>query len=707
MFTALTLDFETRSSVDLKRASYRKYLRNPFADVLCVGLQFVEETDAEVVVPPEGRAVFRKGDPTPARIQYAIDHQIPIYAHNAPFDRRVYRDLCVEKYGWTPVPDHLWRCSMSVCSYYALPRALKDVATVLDLPIQKDMEGHKVMMKLAKPRGWSKKARLKAEAHGFILPTRWNEDPELLEINAEYCRRDVACQTALLRALGPLPAARLRDWQKDQQINERGCYVDVASLKSVEMTLAREKESANRDIQYVTTGPNGIPAVKTVNQREKILEFLKAEGVRMTGLRKADVEAALKNKNLGYSARRVLEIRQSAGKSSLAKVQSLIDNVDEDWRGRDSLVWHKATTGRYAGARFQPHNFPREAMKDKDAEIFHFLLRYHEDIAGCYAYNNPKAGRSQFFSLLSAALRSFITAPPGKALFISDFSAIESRILAWLSGCKLMLTAYYKQECVYSQMASKIYQRAIKDKDKGPERQMGKVAILGLGYGMGEDKFITTVDENPTVDEDLSEKIHWEQFNPWRRQLEKVTTTKGKRIVSLFRTMYPEIPKFWRDLEAGMVKAVETQSQVRVGKVVCGCRGRWAWITLPSGRPIWYRDMKVEEFPGRYNKDKVEKKLTHWTKDKNGKWCNRTTWGGTLVENVTQACAADFLQEAIHRIDDHGDFQTVLTVHDEVVSEGPETASKDEFHQMMKVVPEWGKGCPIDAETHVKKRYGK
>lgn len=705
MFTALTLDTETRSPVDIKKSSYRRYLGHPLSDVLCIALQFIEEPEAEVVVPPDGRAVFVAGDPTPARILYAIEHEIPIYAHNAPFDRRVYREICVEKYGWKPIPDHLWRCTMAICSYYALPRALKNVATVLDLPVQKDMDGHKVMLKLAKPWTWSKKKRLKCEAHGFTLPVRWHEEPELLLTNAEYCRKDVECQTALLRALGPLPEPRLRDWQRDQQINERGCYVDVESLKAVESVLAREKDTANKEIQYVTTGPSGVPFVTTVNQRNKILEFLKAEGVRMLGLRKADVEAALQNPNLGYAAKRVLEIRQSAGKSSLAKVESLINNVDDDWRGRDSLVWHKATTGRYAGARFQPHNFPRDAMKDEDAEIFHWLLRFHDDVPGCYAYNNPEGGRSQFFSLLSSALRSFIMAPPGRSLFISDFSAIESRILAWLSGCNLMLSAYYKQECVYSQMASKIYQRAIKG--KGPERQMGKVAILGLGYGMGEDKFISTVDANPLVNEDLSEKVHWEQFNVWRRQYEKVTTTKGKRIVSLFRTTYPEIPKFWRDLEAGMIKAVETQSQVRVGKVVCGCRGRWAWITLPSGRPIWYRDMKVEEFPGRYNKEKIDKKLNHWTKDKSGRWVERPTWGGTLVENVTQACAADFLQEAIHRIDDHGDFQTVLTVHDEVVSEGPETASEKEFHAMMKTVPEWGKGCPIDAETHVKKRYGK
>lgn len=342
-------------------------------------------------------------------------------------------------------------------------------------------------------------------------------------------------------------------------------------------------------------------------------------------------------------------------------------------------------------------------MKDEDADEFHHILRTHPDPPQYYA-EKTLGSREDFFAVMSSALRSFVMAPAGRSLLVSDFASIESRVLAWLSGCKPMLQAYHKKECVYSQFASRIYNRPIEG--KGPERQLGKVAVLGLGYGMGEKKFIETAATDPrTPDISVTEMVR--QLNPRRRVWETVEQTKGKIIVDLYRRTYPEIPALWRDSEEAMKMAISTGQPQTCGFLTFGCTYPWAWIRLPSGRFLWYYEPQVDRVPSKFREGRTEQKISHMTVDaKTKKWVRRSIWGGLCAENVTQAVAADLLQAAIHRIDETGRYETVLTVHDEVVAEG-EPGSRDEYHRLMTVVPDWATGCPIEAESHEKRRYGK
>lgn len=707
MFTALTIDYETRSKVNLKQASYRRYASHESTGVLCVATQFVEQPEAEVFIPKYANAVFQPGvDECPAPIVYAIQNNIPIYAHNAFFDARIHHNHCHRVLGWPDIPRHLWRCSMSLCSYYALPRSLAAAGEALELPVQKSMDGHNVMMQLAKPRTVTKRTLEKLSTIGVAeedLESDWYEDVQRLYANAEYCRQDVETQTALLRKLGPLPEPRLLSWQRDWEINERGVRLDVISLLTTQAIVKREAESKNKRIREVTTGITGVPMVLSVNQRDQILRYLEMQGINLVSLTKADVETALDRPDLGTTAREVLELRRQASKSSINKIKAMLNHIDTDGRARDSMVWHKATTGRWAGRAWQPHNFPRNAMKEKDAEEFHRALRQENDPVGFYA-EKTLGSRDDFFAILSSALRSYIIAPEGGSLLVSDFSAIESRILAWVSGCKKLLQAYHEKRCVYSMFASKVFRRDITE--KGPERQLGKIAVLGLGYGMGEDTFISTADKDPTVP-DTSE-LEWTDQWEWKtRSMQRVLVTKAKMIVNLYRNEYPEVPKLWKDYEASMVTAIETQSSVRCGWVTFGANEDWAWIVLPSGRPLWYYSPAVEVRENRWGKR--QKTITHMRQmsQNGGKWVRRPTWGGTLTENVVQAIAADLLDAAIYRIDLTRRYQTILTVHDEVVAEKLPKGTKEEFHELMKVVPDWAPGCPVDAETGEHQRYGK
>lgn len=701
MYTALTLDLETRSTVNLKTCSYRRYADHDTTGILCIGLQFLEEPEASVECPPG--VIFRPGDKCPKKVLYAIENRIPVYAHNCPFDKRIWRAQA-RKLGWPDIPDELWRDSMAVCSYYHLPRKLEKVALALELDVQKDMEGHRVMLTLSKPKKPTKRQVQKFAAQGIPedqIPLMWVEDPAKLQINAEYCRKDVQVQTCLLKTLGHLPPERLRDWQMDQVINERGAPGDMTSLLTTLVIIQQEMERVQKEIQDVTTGISGQAAVSSVSARDQILRYLQQHGIDMATLRKDDVASALARDDLGETVRRVLELRASAGKASIKKVQSMYDNIDVDGRLRDSLVWHKASTGRWAGARWQPHNFPRDCMKEEDAEEFHAMLAREMDPPGYFA-ETTWGTRDEFFDQISKAMRSYIKASPGKRLLVSDFSAIESRVLAWLAGANTMLDAYFRKECVYSQFASRVYAREIKD--KGPERQLGKVAVLGLGYGMGEVKFIETAAATKGVP-DISVKKAVTIWNRHIRREEEKELTYGKIIVDLYRKTYPEIPRFWNDSEAAFIYAVQNQTSVPLRRVVFGCRGKWGYITLPSGRSIWYYDPKVSAAKNPWT-GKMEPKLSHMTVDDRANFTRRSTWGGTLVENITQAVAADLLIAAIHRVEAVGRYPVILSVHDEVVSESGE-GTLDEFHELMKIAPDWASDCPIDCESHEMKRYGK
>jgi len=701
MFTALTLDLETRSAVDLKCSSYRRYASHETTGILCIGLQFLEEPSGSVFRPPG--VVFKPGDPCPAPVLYALQHGLPVYAHNCPFDKRVWRAQS-RILGWPDIPDHLWRDSMAVCSYYALPRRLEHVALALGLSVQKDMTGHHVMKQMAKPKKPTK-TQIKAFAAKGIaerdIPLLWNEDPAKLTINAEYCRKDVEVQTELIRTLGHLPPERLKDWQKDQEINERGAPGDILALLATQAIIQTEMQAVNAEMQQITTGITGEAVVSSVQARNKIMTYLNMQGLDMEGLTKDHVANALNRDDLGATAKRVLELRAAAGKSSILKIKAMVDNIDPDGRMRDALVWHKASTGRWAGARWQPQNFPRECMKANEAEEFHRVIREVDDAAG---YITPDTGREEFFTTLSRAMRSYIRPEPGKRLLVSDFASIESRVLAWLAGCETMLEAYRRKECVYSQFASRVYGREIKT--KGAERQLGKVAVLGLGYGMGEEKFIETCAKTHGVPDMSRTKLvrAWD----WRAREEKeVLRTEGKIVVDLYRKTYPEIPKLWATYEQAFIYACENKTQIYVNNVVFGSNGKWAWITLPSGRSIWYAEPQIIMAKNRWN-GKQEPKITFMAIGTNNRWSRQSTYGGSITENCTQATAADFLMAAVHRIDSHGDYPVVLSVHDEVVVETDiGRGSLEEFDRLMHVVPDWAFGCPIEAESQEMMRYGK
>jgi DNA polymerase len=689
----LTLDFETRSEVSLKTYSTTHYATHPSTGILCIGLKY-DDGAARTFRPSKGQPVL-DGVVRPIELMHAIEQRLPIVVHNLSFEKRIYRHICVERWGWPEIPDTQWVDTVAICRYYALPAKLVDAAKALGLEAQKDMAGNRVMLQCSKPRRPRKAEIAKWVKDGkdpSQMPALWYEDEDRLARVYAYCEQDLIVQEQVFRKLGALPSDRIAEWRFDEMVNDRGVPVDWAGLFTashvVEQSLA-EFNQRLREITKTPAYPEGM--VTAVTQRKKILDWCELAGWSMTSTDKEAVEGALSATGLPGPIREVLTIVREAGKSSLGKLDTMLSLTDPDCRIRDSLAWHGAATGRKAGRGMQPQNFPRDCMDHQEAEQFHALLREpnpYEAVSFSYQSTLMVGEPVSIPDVVSSALRSFIVAEPGYELFISDFSNIETRVLAWVAGCRLLNEAFSTGACPYRQFASRVYNVRPDTIAKGSqERQLGKVAVLGLGYGMGHAKFTDTAGAPP-----------------YNIALEM---ERSKEIVKLYRSTYPEVPAFWRACETAFMDAIQGKTQVQVGRVAFGCNGEWGWIIIPSGRPIWMREPKVGRVPDRWREGKTRLEITYMGIDSRTKqWTKRSTYGGSLTESICQGVAACLLQAALHRVESNG-YPVVLSVHDEVVSHAACELPLERFHDLMKARPAWALDLPIECESQKSRRYGK
>lgn len=692
----LVLDFETRSAVSLKDSSYRHYASHPTTDILCIGLKW-DDRPATVHVPVPGiSGAVLNGKIGCTEIQEAIKAGCPIVAHNAFFERRIYYHICHLRFGWPAIPDAQWMDTMAICAYYTIPMKLAKAAKALNLSNLKDesagqeddddeespKKGGHIVTQVCKPRNPSKKAV--ADWKGAApMPLVWWEDSVRLEKLYEYCKQDVRTQAELFEKLGPLPKDRWLDWQLDHRINERGVRCDWGALFAANIVVKNSLATYNDRVRTLTASlayPHGM--VQTVNERQNILDWCELKGFQIHSLRKEHVEFVLKHSEMPDPVRELLSLRQAAGKTSLGKLIKMLNLADTDSRLRDSLAWHGAATGRWAGRAWQPHNLPRECMSDEEAKAFHDALKSDE----IYAYLQSRKDRDGMSTpdVVSSALRSFLIAEPGKRLLVSDFSSIEARVLAWFAGCNTMLDAFKAEKCVYTQFASRATGKAEADiTKKSRDRQLGKAAVLGLGYGMGGGKFRDTAEDQYRV---------------------VLTPEEADIIKVLYRKTYPEVPKLWSALESAFSQAILNRTTVTCGKLLVGCNGEWGFIVLPSKRAIWYREPMVKKVPNPWRDGATMNEISSMGQNMTKQWVRQSTWGGTLVENICQATAADLLTESIRRTENAG-YACVLSVHDEVIAESEKDEA--EFHRLMKMTPAWGMDLPLDCETHSCERYGK
>jgi DNA polymerase len=633
----VSIDFETRSAVDLRKTGVYKYAADPSTDIWCMAYKAPWSDDV---------LVWQPGDEVDAYLEDWIRAGGLLSAWNANFERTIWNNIMVGCYQWPDTRIKQWRCTMAQASAMGLPRSLGQAAAVLGVEEQKDKTGAALMLRMARPR--------KVNADGSY--TWWNTKDKVDALVA-YCRQDVRTELSVAEVLNEMPDSERRLYQLDQRINDRGVALDVDLVHRVKALAENARVEIDAEIQRLTKGK-----VNAATNAMELTAWLNAHGIRAKSVDKQTVGRLLSFDRMHPVIREVLKLRQNGAKSSTAKYDAMLHAVNEDGRMRGLLVYHGAATGRWSGKLVQPQNFPRPQKKQDELDEIIAKLKAGEDVS------EHGAGTV----LASDLLRSMLVAEDGHRLMFADYSAIEARVLAWVAGQDDLVETFRKGGDVYKEMASAIYNVDVENVTDG-QRQVGKMAILGCGYGMGGKRF---------AEQCASMGI-------------KVDEDEAKRIVSVYREKNNRIAQYWRDVEQDFVDMVKEAG--RVGTV---------GLPLPSGRSLTYHNPRIiqRETPWGAMRDTAQvDTLNSVTRQ----WVSQIIWGGLLTENVVQATARDLMATAMMSLEVKG-YNVILSVHDEIISEVPDNfGSLDEMIDIMTRVPAWAQGCPINAEGKEGKRYRK
>lgn len=659
------LDFETRSELNIWEVGAWAYSCHPSTEILCAA--YAVDDGPILVIPKEQIRVLGQALPRPGAI---------FGAYNAFFEQAIWANIGVKRYGWPRIPIKQWRCVMAKSLARALPRSLEGVGSALNLEQQKDKTGYQTMLKLCTPN-----KKLSQEAGRTI----WNDDPRDLEILYNYCIQDVETERAVDNVLPDLTAQEQIYWFHDQLINSRGVYVDVKAIERSLEVIDLYSRNLTALVADVSQG-----ALDKVSRRGAVLQWCADQGVNLDGYTKQDVKKALE-KELPERVRRILETRVQLGKTSTSKYIAMKNSVGEDNRVRDLLIYHGASTGRWAGKLIQLHNLPKPKkgfvmdMACKD------LLRYDLDTF--------EAFYPDVMGTLSSCIRGMIIAPPGHTLAVADYNAIEARVLFWLSDEEYGINQFKNGEPIYENMANLIYDR--KDITKGmQERELGKKCVLGCGYGLGYIRFVDSCAEEGLI----------------------ISDALGQKAIDTYRKTYRSVTQFWYDAERSAINTVRTGGHTVCGKISWHMDGDTLLCRLPSGRDLAYNNAEIRTEIKKWKKKDANGKiyyeegdakdtLTHMSLRKvegatTTKWDRVSTYGGKLVENITQAVARDILASAIFRAEKAG-FSIALHVHDEAVAEVKDRNLLGAFEKLLEVVPTWAQGCPVKVEGFCTERYRK
>ncbi len=710
----LSIDIETYSSVDLSKSGVYKYTEAADFAILLFAYAFDDEPVTVVDLTK---------DKLPEEVLGAfLTPDIVKCAHNASFERTCINKFFDFKGEYAGHPSH-WKCTMVQAATVGLPMALGQVASVLKIDAQKDTEGKKLINKFCKP----------------CKPTKANPDrtrllpehaPEDWAKFIEYCRQDVVVEREVRKKIinYPLPDFEQELWVLDQLINDRGVAVNIPFIQNA-LRIDDEYRARLEAEAIKLTGlsnPNSAAQLKT---------WLAAElDEDIDTLRKDDVKALLAGTGEQDTvAKRVLEIRQEMSKTSIKKYTSMMKCVCSDGRIRGLFQFCGAgRTWRWAGRLVQVQNLTknqdldvmdidiaRNIVLDGDGELLELLY----DAGG-----NPN-GKDRYFStvtdILSQLIRTAFVATEGKRLIVCDAAAIEARIIAWLANEKWRLDVFSTHGKIYEASAAQMFGIDIATIKKGlPNyalRQKGKIAELALGYGGGVGAL--------------------ETMGALKMGLEK---KELKPLITAWRKANTAITQFWKDTEFAAIEAARVGGTHTTahGLVKFYMRGVLLCAELPSGRCLRYMRPKitpvtfvfvlfkattgqyergekymlkleiakrfVEASVAAYDGDPFDKwSLSYESLGENRQWQREYTYGGKLVENITQAVARDCLAVAMTRVNEAG-YDIILHVHDEIVMEVPDDfGSLEHVVQIMSAPIPWARGLPLAADGFESAYYKK
>lgn len=684
----LHLDFETRSELDLRVVGAWKYAMHESTEIMCATLH----------TPGQKPRLFRREQ---ARDLANLDLGDDIvYAHNAAFEFAIWHCIVHKRFGGQRrVDPKLWSCTMARAAMVGLPLDLDMLGRVLKIKTPKDLEGRRVMLQLCKPKGY--------DALGEVI---WDETPEKYERLYVYNGIDVQAEEEIDLLLPEQSPEEKKIWDLDLIANARGVAVDLDVCRKASALAGELTKDLNARLRELTSGK-----IDKATQTLALKVWIKSQGVDVPTktdkkgkvsetIDKSAILGLLANAKVPQNVKDVVTIRQQVGKSSTAKYFKALETAGPDSRVRGVLQYHAAHTGRWGGRLIQPQNYPKgfetpeeqarclDMLNDPDL----FLLNYG----------------TGSMSALADGLRGTIVAGPKKILVAADYNAIEARINFWLAGEESALATYRRGGSPYFEMGEEIFGKPITKKDKY-EYAVAKETVLGAGFQMWVDRFIAQcAGKNPPV---------------------IISPELAEKAIRGFRSKYSCVPRNWKATQAAAISAVKnpgTNYATCDGKVLWGMSvdRRFLKCRLPSGRFLWYWNPLVQNVWRTYCKDeecphfiednaekcparKQEEQLCYWGEDpKTHQWVMLATYGGALVENVTQAVARDIMAHGMLNSEANG-FPLLFTCHDENISEIYEISVRDstlgDFIELLCDVPEWAKTCPIAAEGWIGHRYRK
>ena len=638
MESLLSMDIECFSDVDLIKCGVYAYADSPAFEILLFAYSF-DGGETQIID-------LAQGEKLPAEVEDAIfDVSVTKTAYNANFER-----TCLSKYFGRYIPPESWHCSAVQAAMLALPRSLEDVGRVLGLDEQKMKEGKELIRYFCVPCKPTK-------ANGGRTRNLPCHAPEKWELFKTYCKRDVDVEKSIRRKLHnfPIPESEMELYRLDQRINDRGVLVD--------MELVRNAVSCERlHKEVVTKRAYELTGLENPNSVAQLKGWLGDMGMEAESLSKKAVAEMIAETD--GEVEELLRLRLMLAKTSVKKYEAIERSACSDGRVHGMLMFYGANrSGRWSGKNVQLHNLPKNYLPD--LELARDLVKQgrFEDIELLYD-STP--------NVLSELIRTAFIPKPGCRFVVADFSAIEARVLAWLSGEQWRLDVFTSHGKIYEASASSMFHVPMEEITKGsPLRQKGKLAELGLGFGGASGALVSM----GALDMGLTE----EELPP---------------LVAAWRKANPHITQFWWDVDAAAIKAVTEKQKTKVGKIIFEYMSGILFITLPSGRKLSY--VKPRMAVNRFGRDG----LTYEGISENKKWSRIETYGPKLVENIVQGTARDLLAEAMLRVEKKG-YPIVMHCHDEIIAEVPEgIGSVDEMCEIMAVQPEWAEGLPLRADGY-------
>ena len=637
----LSIDIETYSSVDLEESGVYAYCGAPDFRILLFAYAF---DDGEVHI------IDLEKEKMPDNLLKALtDDELIKTAFNAEFEI-----TCIQTYFGIELDISQWRCTMVQAAELGLPQSLAQAAQVLGLEVQKDKRGKKCIDFFSKPC----KAMKDMPLIGYARHTP-GDDPELWEVFKGYCKQDVEVERAIKRKLSKFPIADSEQqlWVLDKQIAARGCRIDRELAENATAFGKRYTEKHTKELARLTLldNPNSPTQLKAWLEEQT--------GMHLDSIDKKAVKALYEHTK-NPLVRRVLQLRSEVAKTSVKKYEAMLDCLCPDGRARGFLRFYGASrTGRWAGRLVQVQNLPqnhlpdlaaaRQLVKDGDYELFEML------------YGNVQ-------QVLSELIRTAFIPSEGHRFIVSDFSAIEARVVAYLAGEKWRLKVFEEGGDIYCASASRMFGvPVVKHGVNGHLRQKGKIAELALGYGGS----VGALRRMGALEMGLAE----EELQP---------------LVDSWRESNPAITSFWYKVQKAALDAVKG-SPSEVSGFTFFKRSGILFVRLPSGRAIAYVQPQIVN--NRFGKPS----LSYMGMDQEKKqWRRIETFGGKLTENLVQAFARDCLAESMMRLEQKG-CKIVFHVHDEVIIDAPKGfSSAEDVADIMGEPIDWAKGLPLRAEGY-------